>query len=162
MWILVPNIDLRCFRVRQLLSRIYALLGVQFQHLKIALAYKKWQITGMGGADPFVVKDYEKGPFFYSFPNSSASLNILWYQYLVEGWNPFKIIDHLPLARIYFPCFIYQLKHALTHFRNKVISYKVGDQESFILWWRIFTTVSHVILPLGYQNIFFTASVKIL
>ena len=47
MWILVPNIDLRCFVVRQLLLRIYALFGVQFEVLKIALAYKKWQITGM-------------------------------------------------------------------------------------------------------------------
>ena len=47
MWILVLNIDLRSFVVRQLLSRIYALFGVQFEVLKIALAYKKWQITGM-------------------------------------------------------------------------------------------------------------------
>ena len=35
------NIDLRCFVVRQLLLRIYALFGVQFEVLKIALAYKK-------------------------------------------------------------------------------------------------------------------------
>ena len=41
MLILVPNIDLRRFVVRQLLSQIYALFGVQFEVLKIALAYKK-------------------------------------------------------------------------------------------------------------------------
>ena len=47
MWILACNIDLRCFVVKQLLLWIYALFGVQCEVLKIALAYKKWQITGM-------------------------------------------------------------------------------------------------------------------
>ena len=36
-----PDIGLRCFVVRQFLSQIYALFGVQFKTLRIALAYKK-------------------------------------------------------------------------------------------------------------------------
>ena len=35
MWILLSNIDLRCFVARQFLSQIYALLSVKFSGLKM-------------------------------------------------------------------------------------------------------------------------------
>ena len=35
MWILLSNIDLRCFVARQFLSQIYALLSVKFSDLKM-------------------------------------------------------------------------------------------------------------------------------
>ena len=46
-WILLRNIDLRCFVARQYLSQIYALFGVNYSGLRMALAYKKLQISGM-------------------------------------------------------------------------------------------------------------------
>ena len=44
MWILLPNIDLRCFVARQFLSRIYALLSVKFSGLKMCECKKMTNI----------------------------------------------------------------------------------------------------------------------
>ena len=46
MWILLPNIDLRCFVARQFLSQIYALLSVKFSGLKKSQCkkYDKYEV----------------------------------------------------------------------------------------------------------------------
>ena len=44
MWILLPNIDLRCFVARQFLLRIYALLSVKFSGLKMCECKKMTNI----------------------------------------------------------------------------------------------------------------------
>ena len=46
MWILLPNINLRCFVARQFLSQIYALLSVKFSGLKMCECKKndKYQV----------------------------------------------------------------------------------------------------------------------
>ena len=47
MWILLPNIDLRCFVIRQFLSQIYPLFGRLFTGLNNTVVYQIWQIWGM-------------------------------------------------------------------------------------------------------------------
>ena len=44
----MPNIDLRCFVAMQFLSQIYALFWRTIYRPKNTVAYKKWQIWGMG------------------------------------------------------------------------------------------------------------------
>ena len=55
MWFLLPNIDLRCFVVRQFLSRIYALLSVKFSGLKLC-EYKK--MTNIRYASQLITKPF--------------------------------------------------------------------------------------------------------
>ena len=49
MWILLSNIDLRCFVARQFLSQIYALLSVKFSGLKMCECKKndKYQVCSL-------------------------------------------------------------------------------------------------------------------
>ena len=42
---------------------------------KISLSHVT--MKGGGGPDPFIVKDYEKGPFFAAFPKGPLRLNII-------------------------------------------------------------------------------------
>ena len=89
MWTLFPNMDLRCFFVRQLLLWIYALFGVQFEVLEIALAYKKWQITGMcldqkaTTAEPWKYALYYSWFSFKALQSSIYFCKCLWMVFII-------------------------------------------------------------------------------
>ena len=80
MWILVPNIDLRCFVMRQLLSQIYALFRRTIWSLKNCAGVQKLTNYRYGGSwgEP---KDYPK-----DFLIPSKNHDII-YEQLLNGWQ---------------------------------------------------------------------------